>query len=592
MDPRKRAPTGNIDLTNIVSGPRAKRTRVTYTEDEQDADQDVEMAETTQTAPSAVMRQGMRLWNAVRNYTDAEGNELAVDFLKLISKKLYPDYYKVIARPMALDMVKSRLELDGYPSLESVMADMELIFENAKQYNVEGSAIYRNAEDLHAALLQEYRSITGVEVKHNEKQEELDKLLTQTTNELCQATDETGLTWAYHFMELPDGNLYPQYYVVIQKPMCFNHILASESIRLLSSANISIEKNLETRNAYTFNEDGSPIVTQAKALQLLYNTLVDKFPPEFAVEKSIPKPNVIKLKVGRPRKSDSHAATPPAKPRQSSSVDTPRHAATPEVAIKVEESIKMDTPPNPPTALPQTPVPATPISVKQPQTPVPQMPPPSVPQTPARPPAPPAPIVNIRAPFPTQTRPYGYPPQLSQSPIPPGPPFQSSFVLGPPTPLPEGMMKNPITHVGLRTLPIGRTIWLDAKDGVTSWSIRLAGGKREHGLSIDRVDIEDDEDIPADEMKEEPEEPRPRKRGRPPTRSLAAQQAMMNGNGYVKRVAAIEYLRGLVVKLNGKQLLPVSDAVDDPTLRQWNVDLAPGASVLDIGAWRVYIDRD
>jgi hypothetical protein len=66
----------------------------------------------------------------------------------------------------------------------------------------------------------------------------------------------------------------------------------------------------------------------------------------------------------------------------------------------------------------------------------------------------------------------------------------------------------------------------------------------------------------------------------------------MNGNGHVKKVAAIEYLRGLIVKLNGKVLRPIDEKVTDPTQRQWNVDLSAGASVLDVGSWRVYVDRD
>lgn len=126
--------------------------------------------------------------------------------MKLVPKKLYPDYYKVISRPMALENVRSRLELNGYPTVESVMADLELIFENAKAYNVEGSGIYNDAADLQvgplclphdncylpsqAVLLQEYRELTGSAVQLNEKQAELEKLLADTTNELCEATDE------------------------------------------------------------------------------------------------------------------------------------------------------------------------------------------------------------------------------------------------------------------------------------------------------------------------------------------------------------------------------------------------------------------
>lgn len=111
---------------------------------------------------------------------------------------------------------------------------------------------------------------------------------------------------------------------------------------------------------------------------------------------------------------------------------------------------------------------------------------------------------------------------------------------------------------------------------------------------MESVVIEDDEgDLNDEDFKDEvPEEPKPKRRGRPPTRSLAAQSAMMNGNGHVKKVAAIEYLRGLVVRLNGKLLRPTDEKMADPTQRQWNVELSAGASVLDIGSWRVYVDRD
>ncbi|KAG8850546.1 hypothetical protein FRC20_001992 [Serendipita sp. 405] len=528
MDSRKRVAGNDIDLTNIVSGPRAKRNRVVYNEEE---DQDIEMADAMTDSQRAVIQQGMQLWNAVKNYKDpATGRELSYDFMKLVPKKLYPDYYKVIPQPISLDMVKSRLELNGYPSLASVMAALELVFENAKTYNMEGSSIYNDAADLHRKIR-----------RH----------------------------------EYVDANSW------------------------------GLDVGLIFANAATFNEDNSPIVVQAKALQLLFNSLVEKFPPEFAVEKlpspaphPAPKSNVIKIKVGRPKKGSEVArpATPPVpKPRHSSSTDPPAVAGTPEVTIiKLEEATKVATPPPASTAaLPQPSAAPAPVVIKQqapPQTPISQMPP-STPQPNPFKPTPSSAAVSLsRLPYPTQTRPYPYP-QLPPQ-IPPGPTFQSSFILGPPMPLPEGMMKNPITHVGLRTIPIGRTIWLDARDGVSSWSIRLAGGKREQGICIDRIEIEADDDVRSEDVKEGPEVQAPRKRGRPPTRSIAAQQAMMNGNGYVKRVAAIEYLRALVVKLNGKTLAPVDETIADPSMRQWTVNLNQGASVLDIGAWRIYVDRD
>lgn len=69
---RKRPPGNEIDLTNIVDGPRNKRSRVTYNEE----DPDVEMQDSPGVAAefplpdSNVIKQGMRLWNAVKNFKD------------------------------------------------------------------------------------------------------------------------------------------------------------------------------------------------------------------------------------------------------------------------------------------------------------------------------------------------------------------------------------------------------------------------------------------------------------------------------------------------------------------------------------------
>jgi hypothetical protein len=64
------------------------------------------------------------------------------------SKRLYPDYYQVIQTPVALEDVKKQLEHGGYASLEAVKQDFELCFNNAKQYNMKDSEIWKDAKDL------------------------------------------------------------------------------------------------------------------------------------------------------------------------------------------------------------------------------------------------------------------------------------------------------------------------------------------------------------------------------------------------------------------------------------------------------------
>lgn len=147
--------------------------------------------------------------------------------------------------------------------------------------------------------------------------------------------------------------------------------------------------------------------------------------------------------------------------------------------------------------------------------------------------------------------------------------------------LPEGIPHNPMTLVTLKTLPIGRMIYLDALDGVSTWSIRLAGGTRESAVSIEGIEVEPDE-----EEGEEEEATTVKTRNKRTTRS-----GLTNGNGYPKGKISDKYLRELQVKLNGRPITPQVEG-DDPLARQWTVELCAGGSVLDIGAWRVFLDQD
>ena len=46
-----------------------------------------------------------------------------------------PDYYEIIKTPIDLQMVKSKLLSDDYPTAQEMMDDMGLLFNNAFEYN-------------------------------------------------------------------------------------------------------------------------------------------------------------------------------------------------------------------------------------------------------------------------------------------------------------------------------------------------------------------------------------------------------------------------------------------------------------------------
>ncbi|KAG0006693.1 hypothetical protein BGZ80_005173, partial [Entomortierella chlamydospora] len=89
-----------------------------------------------------------RVLKTIKNHKDESGRLMSELFLELPSHEEYPDYYEEITRPIALDGIKKKINSGAYKNLESFEDDFELMFENAKQYNAEGSDVYLDAEEL------------------------------------------------------------------------------------------------------------------------------------------------------------------------------------------------------------------------------------------------------------------------------------------------------------------------------------------------------------------------------------------------------------------------------------------------------------
>ncbi|PLW50173.1 hypothetical protein PCANC_05558 [Puccinia coronata f. sp. avenae] len=93
---------------------------------------------------------GLQLWYRIVNSTDADGRLRSVAFMDLPSAVDYPDYYQFIKHPIALNLIKSKLDSprDPYLSMDKLLSDLKLVFQNAKKYNVEYSGIYKDAHAL------------------------------------------------------------------------------------------------------------------------------------------------------------------------------------------------------------------------------------------------------------------------------------------------------------------------------------------------------------------------------------------------------------------------------------------------------------
>lgn len=58
------------------------------------------------------------------------------------------DYPEIIKKPMDLKTVRQKLIKTKYPKYEDFFRDVQLIWDNCKSYNIQGSDIYKLAEDM------------------------------------------------------------------------------------------------------------------------------------------------------------------------------------------------------------------------------------------------------------------------------------------------------------------------------------------------------------------------------------------------------------------------------------------------------------
>lgn len=66
-------------------------------------------------------------------------------FMELPSAEEYPDYYTVIKNPISLAEIWDKIENDQYTKLSEMKADLNLMLDNARKYNQEGSLVYEDA---------------------------------------------------------------------------------------------------------------------------------------------------------------------------------------------------------------------------------------------------------------------------------------------------------------------------------------------------------------------------------------------------------------------------------------------------------------
>ncbi|XP_046730498.1 protein polybromo-1 isoform X3 [Silurus meridionalis] len=228
-----------------------------------------------------------QMFEAIRGGRNSQGQLIAEPFLQLPSRKDYPDYYQQINQPISLQQIREKMKNNEYESVEQMDTDLNVMFENAKRYNVSNSHIYKRALKLQH-ILQMKRKELG-----RREDEDGDSMLSSTLSDgsttkrksykkntkknrlksLYQAVTETrelgtGRRLCDLFMVKPSKKDYPDYYKIILEPMDLRTIDHNIRADRYSNEDVMVEDmKLMFRNARHYNEEGSQVYNDANTLE-------------------------------------------------------------------------------------------------------------------------------------------------------------------------------------------------------------------------------------------------------------------------------------------------------------------------------------
>ncbi|XP_057701947.1 polybromo 1, like isoform X3 [Corythoichthys intestinalis] len=225
-----------------------------------------------------------QLYEAVRGARNSQGQLFSEPFQSLPSRREYPDYYQQIKQTMCLQQIRAKMKNGEYENVEQMDADLNLMFENAKRYNMPNSSIYKRALRLQQILQAKKRELLRRDdedgdsllssdagsakrkcIKKNIKKSRMKALYAAVTDarevgssrRLCEL-----------FMVKPSKKDYPDYYKVILEPMdlkTIEHNVRTE--RYATEDALMDDMKLMFRNARHYNEEGSQVYNDADVLE-------------------------------------------------------------------------------------------------------------------------------------------------------------------------------------------------------------------------------------------------------------------------------------------------------------------------------------
>ncbi|KHJ43962.1 Bromodomain protein [Trichuris suis] len=264
-----------------------------------------------------------RLYNLLRHHRDDElGSATFEEFVRLPDRKLYPNYYQIIAHPMSFLVVNKKIKNGQYKTFTDLLNDIRLMSSNARRYNRENSVIYEKAirlevlafsyaKELGNATVEQQRLPSQLAERHDvgsssiksrshmlgEKSiallerskakrtyrqafSDYKERLLRVYRAVVDYKGDDGRTLSSNFMEKPSRRVDAEYYRVILKPIDLATIKASiDTDKYDSSSAMAADFELLFENSKLYYDEGSASYNDAVKLSNVFAEAMQTFCP-------------------------------------------------------------------------------------------------------------------------------------------------------------------------------------------------------------------------------------------------------------------------------------------------------------------------
>ncbi|CEL58210.1 ATP-dependent helicase STH1/SNF2 [Rhizoctonia solani AG-1 IB] len=123
--------------------------------------------------------------------TGPDGHQRCELFKELPDKKIYPDYYEIIPKPIAMSHMRKRSSGTYYKTVTQYRDDWRLMFNNARTYNQEDSWVYQDANEMQKVFEEVFlRETAGTDMPGAEPLNSANPIHPGNTSPLSAADDD------------------------------------------------------------------------------------------------------------------------------------------------------------------------------------------------------------------------------------------------------------------------------------------------------------------------------------------------------------------------------------------------------------------